>query len=162
MKLQKIVTEGNSQTITSYAGNYVYKQDNAGEYLQFFNHAEGYVEPSGKSFNYIYQYKDHLGNIRLSYDLNEDNSVVINEDYSGVTEDYSWTGGPSVGHDVINGQLHFSALNKWQSISKYIDFVPNKTVHIEFDFEKGNMERPILFIKEKINGVWESNADRDM
>ncbi|NQX85506.1 MAG: hypothetical protein HRT67_06325, partial [Flavobacteriaceae bacterium] len=162
VKLQKIVTEGNSQTITSYAGNYVYKQDNTGEYLQFFNHAEGYVEPSGNSFNYIYQYKDHLGNIRLSYDLNEDNSVIINEDYSGVTEDYSWTGGSNVGHDVINGQLHFSALNKWEKISKYIDFVPNKTVHIEFDFEKGNMERPILFIKEKINGVWESNADRDM
>ena len=34
-------------------------------------------------------------------------------------------------------------------------------MHIEFDFKKGDMQVPILFIKEKINGVWESNADRD-
>ena len=69
-KQQKVVTEGSSVTTTDYAGNYVYENNT----LQFFNHAEGYVEPviaSGSSaissFNYIYQYKDHLGNIRLSY-----------------------------------------------------------------------------------------------
>jgi RHS repeat-associated protein len=35
--------------------------------LQFFNHPEGYVENDNGTFKYHYQYKDHLGNIRLSY-----------------------------------------------------------------------------------------------
>ncbi len=49
---------------TDYAGNYVYENGN----LQFFNHAEGYVTPGANGeFNYVYQYKDHLGNVRLSY-----------------------------------------------------------------------------------------------
>lgn len=51
---------------TDYAGNYIYENG----VLQFFNHAEGYAEPvsTGSTvFKYIYQYKDHLGNIRLSY-----------------------------------------------------------------------------------------------
>jgi len=55
-------------TTTNYAGNYVYENDA----LQFFNQPEGYVEPINASdynqgFGYDYQYKDHLGNIRLSY-----------------------------------------------------------------------------------------------
>ncbi|MEK6153144.1 RHS repeat-associated core domain-containing protein [Flavobacteriaceae bacterium 3-367] len=49
---------------TEYAGNYIYE----GSALQFFNHAEGYIEPDGSGgYDYIYQYKDHLGNIRLAY-----------------------------------------------------------------------------------------------
>jgi len=65
---------------TDYAGNYVYENNN----LQFFNHAEGYVNPelvSGSiQYSYVYQYKDHLGNVRLSYtDANNNGSIVTNE-----------------------------------------------------------------------------------
>lgn len=36
--------------------------------MQFFPHAEGYVKPKdGGGYLYVYQYKDHLGNVRLSY-----------------------------------------------------------------------------------------------
>ena len=35
--------------------------------LQFFNTPEGYATPNGNEVDYVYQYKDHLGNIRLSY-----------------------------------------------------------------------------------------------
>ncbi len=71
-KLQKTV----NGTTTDYAGNYVYENGN----LQYFNHAEGYVSPDGSSFKYIYQYKDHLGNIRLSYqDVNGDGSIATSE-----------------------------------------------------------------------------------
>jgi RHS repeat-associated protein len=39
--------------------------------LQFISHPEGYAEPNTLgTFDYIYQYKDHLGNIRLSYKNN--------------------------------------------------------------------------------------------
>ncbi|MEX0273997.1 MAG: DUF6443 domain-containing protein [Flavobacteriaceae bacterium] len=61
-KLEKTVTDGSSVT-TEYAGNYVYE----GGSLQFFNHPEGYLEPNSSTYDYIYQYKDHLGNIRVSY-----------------------------------------------------------------------------------------------
>ncbi|WP_160114360.1 DUF6443 domain-containing protein [Aquimarina sp. AU119] len=83
VKLKKTAPSGSSLTITEYAGNYIYKN---GE-LEFFNTSEGYVEPvtqSGStaisSFEYIYQYKDHLGNIRLSYkDTDKDGSITQDE-----------------------------------------------------------------------------------
>jgi RHS repeat-associated protein len=76
IKLQKTVTDGSSVT-TDYAGNFVYEGGN----LQFLNHAEGYIEPDGSGgYDYIYQCKDHLGNIRLSFaDDNGDGSVATSE-----------------------------------------------------------------------------------
>ncbi|MEN2401762.1 RHS repeat-associated core domain-containing protein [Flavobacterium sp. MC2016-06] len=71
-KVQKIVTEGANITTTDYLGGYQY----VNAVLKFFPTAEGYVEPSGSSYKYIYQYKDHLGNVRLSYDKN----LVIQEE----------------------------------------------------------------------------------
>ncbi|WP_223129341.1 RHS repeat domain-containing protein [Sinomicrobium weinanense] len=35
--------------------------------MAFFSHPEGYVTKDNNTFKYVYQYKDHLGNIRLSY-----------------------------------------------------------------------------------------------
>ena len=69
VKLKKTVYEiGRQEPDTYYAGNYVYEGNN----LKFFNQPEGYIAPKNENdlsqgFNYIYQYKDHLGNIRLSY-----------------------------------------------------------------------------------------------
>ncbi|SHF75305.1 DUF6443 domain-containing protein [Flavobacterium defluvii] len=65
-KVQKIVTVTSpaSVTTTDYLGGYQY--DNAA--LKFFPTTEGYVEPVSGSYKYVYQYKDHLGNVRVSYD----------------------------------------------------------------------------------------------
>ena len=73
-KQKKIVSGGSSLT-TEYAGNYIYENGQ----LQYFNISEGYVEPNGNgSYDYIYQYKDHLGNIRLSYsDKNKDGKIDV-------------------------------------------------------------------------------------
>lgn len=77
VKLEKSVSLGNS--VTEYAGDFVY-QDGT---LQFFGHPEGYVttdEVSG--YDYVYQYKDHLGNIRLSFkDNNGDLEIVEENNY---------------------------------------------------------------------------------
>ena len=38
---------------------------------------EGYIEPTATGFDYVYQYKNHLGNVRLSYsDMNKDGVVA--------------------------------------------------------------------------------------
>jgi len=45
--------------------------------LQFFSQPEGYVEPNGTGWAYVYQYKDHLGNVRVSYsDLDNNGSIT--------------------------------------------------------------------------------------
>jgi len=57
---------------TEYAGNYVYESG----VLQFFNTAEGYVEPKGTGWEYVFQYKDHLENTRLSYSDADGNGII--------------------------------------------------------------------------------------
>ncbi|WP_180908446.1 RHS repeat domain-containing protein, partial [Flavobacterium salmonis] len=61
---QKVVTQGATVTTTDYLAGYQYENSA----LKFFPTAEGYVEPEASSYKYIFQYKDHLGNVRLSYD----------------------------------------------------------------------------------------------
>lgn len=68
-KQRKIVSTG---TTTDYAGNFVYENN----VLQFFNHPEGYVKNDNGVFSYVYQYKDHLGNIRLSYTDANNNGTI--------------------------------------------------------------------------------------
>ncbi len=77
VKQKKVVNEtGQSSVTTEYAGNHVYENST----LQFFNHPEGYVEPDGSNWDYVYQYMDHLGNIRLSYsDDNGNGSIATSE-----------------------------------------------------------------------------------
>lgn len=45
--------------------------------LQFFPHAEGYVNVNAATYNYVYNYTDHLGNVRLSYRLDQNNVLNI-------------------------------------------------------------------------------------
>ena len=74
-KLKKTVSgSGIPSKTTAYAGNYIYEN----EELQFFSTPEGYATPNSLGgFEYIYQHKDHLGNVRLSYTKNSDTSQEI-------------------------------------------------------------------------------------
>jgi len=62
--------------VTEYFGGFQYFKG----FLQYFPTAEGYVEHTvvdGTSFyNYVYQYKDHLGNNRVSYAVDPDSNVL--------------------------------------------------------------------------------------
>jgi len=71
-KLEKQVTEGTITAVTNYLGGYQYK-DNV---LEFFPTAEGYVKNTAGVLSYVFQYKDHLGNVRVSYTKNPATQVL--------------------------------------------------------------------------------------
>jgi hypothetical protein len=85
-KVAKIVTNNSTETMTDYLNGFHYENN----ILKFFATAEGYVNvttggrqgPDGPSyvFSYIYNYTDHLGNIRLSYTNNSVNGITILEE----------------------------------------------------------------------------------
>ncbi len=86
IKLKKLVREKNdsgtlTESVTQYLSGYQYNN----YVLQFFPHAEGYIQHKQDGdehfYNYVYQYKDHLGNIRLNYSYDEVNHElkIMNE-----------------------------------------------------------------------------------
>ena len=77
-KLQKKVTEGSIMTTTLYLGGFQYKNN----LLQFFPHTEGYVNNTvdlngANNYSYVFNYTDHLGNVRLSYTKNATTNVLV-------------------------------------------------------------------------------------
>lgn len=73
-KLKKTVIDANTIKNVDYLDGFQY----AGGILQFFPHAEGYIkatpqsntpngEPTSYTYNYAFNYTDHLGNVRVSY-----------------------------------------------------------------------------------------------
>ncbi|WP_291069252.1 MULTISPECIES: DUF6443 domain-containing protein [unclassified Empedobacter] len=77
VKLRKVVTDGATVTTTDYLGGFQYVNNS----LQFFPTAEGYVNVTGgTTFNYVYNYTDHLGNVRLSYQKEANGSLKVLEE----------------------------------------------------------------------------------
>jgi RHS repeat-associated protein len=80
-KLEKIATQGTAVTSTNYLGGYQYLKTNLETWsLQFFPTAEGYVKNtavnSTNNYSYVFNYTDHLGNIRLSYSDADKNGTI--------------------------------------------------------------------------------------
>ena len=76
IKLQKKKTVGANVTTTDYADNFVYENNT----LKQFYHPEGYVEPYGSGYQYVYQLKDIWGNTRITFaDDNNNGSVNSSE-----------------------------------------------------------------------------------
>lgn len=82
-KVQKIVTDviANTVTKTDYLGGFQYQGVGvATPTLQFFPTAEGYVKNIAGFKGYIFNYTDHLGNVRLSYQKGSKGSLQILEE----------------------------------------------------------------------------------
>ena len=69
VKQRKTISTG---ITTDYAGSFIYENN----ILKQFSQPEGYVAYNTGIYNYIYQYKDHLGNNRLSYQDKDSNGSV--------------------------------------------------------------------------------------
>ncbi|UGU18158.1 NucA/NucB deoxyribonuclease domain-containing protein [Sinomicrobium kalidii] len=103
IKLEKAVTRGSSVTITEYANDYVYENGA----LQFFNHAEGYVEPNGSGgFDYIYQYTDIWNNVRLSYSDTDGSGTIAQSEIRQERNFYPFGLEHKGYNTVINGRKH--------------------------------------------------------
>ncbi len=76
-KLKKTIT-ASRVTETDYLSGFQYLSGK----LEFFPTAEGYVKATGTSrFGYVFNYTDHLGNIRMSYGMDEkEGKLVIMEE----------------------------------------------------------------------------------
>ncbi|WP_130736862.1 RHS repeat domain-containing protein [Flavobacterium sp. J27] len=85
-KVVKKVTENSAVTTTTYLGGGFQYENSV---LQFFPHAEGYVKHHLGSYSYVFNYTDHLGNIRLSYS-DIDGNGVLGDEY--VQECFTQTG----------------------------------------------------------------------
>nr|WP_315247349.1 DUF6443 domain-containing protein [uncultured Flavobacterium sp.] len=140
-KVQKVVTQGATVTTTDYLGGYQYENSA----LKFFPTAEGYVEPEASSYKYIFQYKDHLGNVRLSYDktlaIKEESNYYAfglkQEGYNtvktGVENKYKYNGKELQDELGLNmydygARNYDSAIGRWMNIdplaTKYVNLSP--------------------------------------
>lgn len=143
-KLSKSVS--GSKT-TQYAGNYIYELvPGFGTVLKFANHPEGYIEPvnevdASEGFDYIYQAKDHLDNIRVAYSGN--NSTLIDSDFSSGTQGWIVTGDAQI--ENINEKLKISANYKWNGVHKSVYNAPqDKDVAIKFDLNMGTTHKVMV------------------
>jgi RHS repeat-associated protein len=77
-KLSQVTTDRNSKKQTDYAGEYIYQNDT----LQFINHEEGRIVPppaeaSAQAWEYQYNLKDHLGNVRTTFTTKQETDAPV-------------------------------------------------------------------------------------
>ncbi|WP_299361229.1 RHS repeat-associated core domain-containing protein [Winogradskyella sp.] len=184
-KLEKKVSEYYSKSIrsvecTRYAGHFVYvKRGNLQSpfKLSFFNQPEGYVERNGSEYDYVYQYKDHLGNIRLTY-MDNNGSLDIIEEHN-----YYPFGGLHKGYnDVVSANVN-SVAQKFKYNGKELEeslgygmyeyearhydpwtarFVTIDPLAEDYNFQSTYayaINNPIFFIDKLGMGPWIPNGD---
>ncbi|MEM0544055.1 RHS repeat-associated core domain-containing protein [Flavobacterium sp. j3] len=81
---KKVYTSSTEMTTTDYLGGFQYSQINANTAtLNFFPHAEGYVNNTvvngNNVYSYVFNYTDHLGNIRLRYTIHTNGTLRVLE-----------------------------------------------------------------------------------
>lgn len=80
-KIQKTLSEGQNSFYIDYLGGYQYKNAT----LQFFSTGAGYAERTlvggSGAYSYVFQYQDHLGNVRMNFAAGKyANTAVVKEE----------------------------------------------------------------------------------
>ncbi len=90
-------------TFTLYDNGYIYEN---GE-LQFFGQPEGYVEANASGdFDYVYQFKDQVDNIRLSYSDTNKDGMITQEEILEENNYYPFGLKHKGYNNVVNGRDH--------------------------------------------------------
>lgn len=111
---KKVQPSGGALITTDYVNGFQYT-DNV---LKFFPHPEGYVEFKNNQYLYTYQYKDHLGNVRLTYRDGFKNHATQENPKDGIIQvneiieksDYYPFGLKQKGNDLAD----YSVINKYK------------------------------------------------
>ncbi|MFH6959388.1 DUF6443 domain-containing protein [Flavobacterium aquidurense] len=159
-KLEKIVTDNSVVSSTNYLNGFQYK-DNV---LEFFPTAEGYVKNENGTLSYVFQYKDHLGNVRVSYAKNPQTQVleIIEEnnyypfglkhkgynDYLPIANKYKYNGKELQDELGLNfydyGARNYDpALGRWMNIDPYAEVADDET---PYQYVHNN---PVIYIDPK-------------
>ena len=143
-KLEKYNQE--TGTRTYYDGNFVFKKaEGVTSKLTFFHQPEGYVEVNAGNFQYVYQFKDHLGNIRVNFaDANNDNKISpasnelldeknyypfglehkgYNSTALGQYHNYGFNGNEEI-NELSLDLMDFNARNYNPSLGRFLSFDP--------------------------------------
>jgi RHS repeat-associated protein len=152
VKLKKVVTMENGVSIkeTQYSGAFIYESNNSALSLKFISHPEGYIEPSGaSSFDYVYQFKDHLGNIRLSYKELKDLESNFTNSKDG------WQNAGNVTSTLVNGRLKVSVDSAWEGIKQNfnggLNTSPGEEILINLKIDKGNTQSKIRILVQELD-----------
>lgn len=80
-KMKKTLVQGSTTTYSEYNDGFIYKKVNSGSSdLQYFSIEGGYVTKDLGVFKYVFQYTDHLGNVRMSYTKDGSGNIAVVED----------------------------------------------------------------------------------
>ncbi|WP_201918705.1 DUF6443 domain-containing protein [Aquimarina mytili] len=101
IKVKKILNDSGIITTTEYAA----AQYKNGE-LEFMGQPEGYIEPSNTGYQYVYQFTDHLGNIRLSYSDKDGNGNITIDEIVEESNYYPFGLKHKGYNGMINGRSH--------------------------------------------------------
>ena len=101
----------------------------------------------------MYQYKDHLGNIRLSYSDNAE--ILADNTFDTNTEGWGGTGTVLSWED---GKLKAQVTNQWSGAQKYVDVAVGDRLYYEFVLDKGTTENLMVYIAEHDNNYAQLNS----
>jgi RHS repeat-associated protein len=183
-KLEKIVTQGTTVTSTNYLSGFQYTKPNLGTWaLQFFPTAEGYVKNtvvnSANNYSYVFNYTDHLGNVRLSYsDTDKNGSIATTEivdesnyypfglkhtGYNGyVATDYKYKyNGKELQDDDIGGfklnLYDYGARNYDPALGRWMNIDPLAEMSRRFSPYAYALNNPVYFID--VDGMYADTVD---
>ena len=149
-KLKKTVTNGSLVVVDQYVDGFIYEQaaTGAANNLQYFSTEKGYVTKNATTglFSYIYQYTDHLGNVRLSYGGAE--TALYNNTFDSSNEGFDVKGGATA--VVQGGALVVTATGIYQGALKRISSNAQPGQRFKFSFTVDGATTPNLriFISE--------------
>lgn len=173
-KLQKKVTEKGKITQTDYLSGFQYID---GE-LSFFPTSEGFFNVEKNA--YVYQFKDHLGNVRLSYtDKNKNNIVDVdeiieetnyypfglahkgyNQKNDALMKDYKYQYNGKENQEELGLNLYdYGARNYDAAIGRWMNIDPLAEQATDWTPYNYTFNNPIRFIDP--DGMWAEDHDND-